>query len=86
MFGRKSTKRKTYTNAQGYQVYKDSGVPVHRRVAEKKVGGPIWPGKVVHHKDGNKQNNHPDNLQVMWNSSHSRLEARRRNRRNQGGR
>jgi hypothetical protein len=61
----------------------DSGVPVHRRVADKKVGGPIWDDRVVHHKDGNKQNNHPSNLQVMDRSDHSRLEARKRNRKRQ---
>ncbi len=59
-------------------VYKDSGVPVHRRVAEKKIGGPICEGRVGHHKDGNKQNNNPDNLQVMSRSSHAKLKARKR--------
>lgn len=80
MTRRNARSRKTYTNAQGYQVYKDSGVPVHIRVAEKKVGGPIYEGRVVHHKDGNKRNNNPSNLQVMWRSGHSRLEARKRKR------
>ncbi len=81
MAKRYAKNRKTYTNAEGYQVYKDSGVPVHKRVAEKKVGGPIYEGRVVHHKDGNKRNNHPANLQVMDRSDHSRLEARKRRKR-----
>ncbi len=59
-------------------MYKDSGVPVHKRVAEKKVGGPIYEGRIVHHKDGNKQNNNPDNLQVMSRSAHAKLHAKKR--------
>lgn len=35
-------------------------------------------GEVVHHKDGNKLNNSPDNLQVMSRSDHSKLHATKR--------
>ena len=80
MSKRRSNKRKTYTNKEGYQVYKDSGVPVHIKVAEKKVGGPIYEGRVVHHRDGNKRNNNPANIQVMERSDHSSLHAKKRKR------
>jgi len=45
----------------------------HRRVAEEKVGGEIYKGRVVHHIDGNKQNNDPKNLRVMPAGKHKRL-------------
>lgn len=34
----------------------------HRLVMEGILGRYLRPEEVVHHKDGNKQNNHPDNL------------------------
>jgi len=73
----KSKRRKLETrNFNGYEQYKDKNGKwkrTHVRVAEKKVGGKIWPGRVVHHIDGNKKNNRPENLQVMPRSKHSKL-------------
>jgi hypothetical protein len=45
----------------------------HRVVAEQTIGRPLLPTEQVHHKDGNKQNNHPDNLQVMPSQFHHRV-------------
>jgi hypothetical protein len=56
--------RKTFVNNNGYRVFKDSGTPLHRYVAEKKLGRPLKAGEVVHHKDRNKLNNSQNNLQV----------------------
>ena len=58
---------KTYVNRNGYRTYKDSGILVHRHVAEVKLGRPLRPGEVVHHIDRNKQNNNPSNLHVFAN-------------------
>ena len=44
----------------------------HRTVAEEKLGRKLKKGEVVHHIDGNKRNNHPDNLEVMMQSDHAR--------------
>lgn len=56
-----------WKNKSGYKVFREGNrtVSVHKRVAEKKVGGPICAGYEVHHKDGNKTNNRPSNLAVL---------------------
>lgn len=56
---------KTYT--------KYLGEPEHRRIARLKIGRDLQPDEVVHHIDGNKQNNKPSNLQVMTRSEHNKL-------------
>ncbi len=74
-----------YTDDRGYKRYKDSNRPVHRWAAETKLGRSLKPGEVVHHKDRDKGNNHPDNLYVFRNQAeHDRihkLDARRNGRR-----
>ena len=37
----------------------------HRTVAEWILGRPLKPGEVVHHIDGDKRNNAPENLMVF---------------------
>ena len=56
---------KTYIDEDGYLRFKDSDIPVHRWVAEKKLGRELRPGEVVHHKDRDKLNNDPSNLWVF---------------------
>jgi hypothetical protein len=38
---------------------------VHRYAMECVLGRLLVPGEIVHHKDGNKCNNDPDNLQLF---------------------
>ena len=65
---------KTYLDKDGYWKFKDSDIPVHRWVAEKKLGRELRPGEVVHHKDRDKSNNDPDNLWVFRNQEeHDRV-------------
>lgn len=49
------------------------GRSIHRVVAEIKIGRPLKKDEVVHHKDRNKANNNPDNLEVMTRGEHTAL-------------
>lgn len=42
----------------------------HRLVAERVIGRRLQPGEVVHHRDHDKQNNSPENLQVVTRAGH----------------
>lgn len=44
----------------------------HRRVAESKLGRALLRGEIVHHKDLNKRNNDPSNLDVLTRAEHIR--------------
>ncbi len=49
----------------------------HRRVAAKMLGRDLLPGEVVHHIDGNKRNNTPENLMVFSSQAeHARYHAK----------
>jgi len=63
----------TKVNDQGYlQITAGPlrGVYVHRLVAEAKIGRPLLDNEVVHHRDGDRLNPHPDNLEVMQDTLH----------------
>lgn len=47
----------------------------HVVVVEEIIGRRLMPNECVHHKDCNRQNNNPDNLQLMTRSEHAQLHA-----------
>ncbi len=49
----------------------------HRYIAEQKTGRKLRTNEVAHHKDENKFNNNPDNIEVLLRSRHSRFHSRK---------
>ena len=62
---------------KGNSYEKTHGRHTHRIVAEQKLGRLLKAGEIVHHVDGNKRNNDPDNLMVMTQAEHCRLHFRK---------
>ncbi len=48
----------------------------HKLVMEQKLGRSLAPDEIVHHIDGNKSNNHPDNLTLTNNLEHNRYHVK----------
>jgi hypothetical protein len=82
MASRKKGGFRTWTNSGGYQKFVDPRTGkseyTHRRVAEKAIGGKIFPGYEVHHRDGDKTNNRPSNLDVIHEKVHHAIHAKKK--------
>lgn len=64
-----SARRKSETTLGPDTYEKTLGRHTHRVVAELKLGRPLRKGEVVHHIDGNKHNNAPENLMIFANQA-----------------
>ena len=59
--------------SSGYRIISKRGkrcLYEHRVIAEEMLGRPLHSDEVVHHRDGNRSNNAPDNLVVMTRKRH----------------
>ena len=63
-----------YIDKDGYYRYRSNDKLIHRVIAEGLYEYPLH-GLVVHHKNHNKLDNRPDNLQVMTKEAHDELHA-----------
>lgn len=61
-----------YTGSRANYI-KLMGRHMHRAVAEQMLGRPLQKGEIVHHRDGDKWNNDPSNLEVMTQAEHARI-------------
>lgn len=51
----------------------------YRKIMEKKLGRKLDPTEIVHHKDGNNENSHPNNLQLITSiSKHGKIPKKKR--------
>lgn len=58
---------------------KELGRHQHRVVMERILGRKLKSTEIVHHKDSNKKNNHPSNLEVMSQSKHIEMHRQEMN-------
>ncbi len=66
------SRRKSSEERSSYEKY--HGRHLHRVIMEHIIGRELLPTEVVHHIDGNKQNNSPENLQLFSSKAeHSRF-------------
>jgi hypothetical protein len=67
------------TKPNGYVEYtrgENKGRSVHVVTFERRIGRRLLADEVVHHIDGDRSNNHPDNLALMTRAAHTRLHRR----------
>lgn len=55
-----------YIGKNGHKVY------IHREILEKKLGRKLKKGEVAHHKDDNKRNNYPKNIELKTEQTHGK--------------
>lgn len=65
--------KKYYRDENGYIRFSDSDRLLHRYIASKKIGRKLKRWEVVHHFDGKKCNNNPQNLHVCTQEEHERI-------------
>lgn len=68
-------------SGRGATYIKRDGRHEHRAVAEQNLGRSLLPGEIAHHRDENKRNNAPENIQALASQAeHARLHGLGRKR------
>jgi len=70
----------THPNA----IKKGRYIAEHRFVAEKNIGRYLTKLEIAHHKNGNKQDNRPENIEVLTISEHNKLTYKERKKNKYG--
>lgn len=74
---RKKLRNARIGTGEGVAYAKYLGAHEHRIVAERILGRPLKKGEIVHHVDGDKRNNNPENIQVFPSQTeHARYHAK----------
>jgi hypothetical protein len=77
----KSTGYIFFTDKEHPLAYASNGkVYYHRHVVSLKLNRWLKSNEFVHHIDGNRENNHPDNLEITSNAEHARQHAEKQGR------
>lgn len=74
-----------WINSDGYRVVCKNGKDIfeHRLVMETILGRPLTKDEIVHHINGNRAQNHPENLQLMKRNRHTSLHNTGKSRKGQ---